>query len=147
MFDEFEQQVANALSQGDTRMNNLADEITVVKLEQAESRRLLKENTDATNAIKADTAELLEAFRSFKGAMKVLEWIGRAAKPIGYIAGTAITFTSVLLLAALMAVMASGLLSSMPTRIRLAPVAWAIRRMPVTIWLARSRIRRSSQVR
>lgn len=87
MSDEFEQQVANALSQGDTRMNNLADEITAVKLEQAEYRRLLKENTDATNSIKADTAELLEAFRSFKGAMKVLEWIGKAAKPIGYVVG------------------------------------------------------------
>lgn len=87
MSDEFEQQVATALSHGDTRMNNLADEITAVKLEQAEFRHLLKENTDATNSIKADTAELLEAFRSFKGAMKVLEWIGKAAKPIGYIAG------------------------------------------------------------
>lgn len=85
MSDEFEQQVANALSQGDTRMNNLTDEITAVKLEQSEFRRLLKENTDATNAIKADTAELLEAFRSFKGAMKALEWIGKAAKPLGYI--------------------------------------------------------------
>ena len=87
MSDEFEQQVANALSQGDTRMNSLADEITAVKLEQSEFRRLLKENTDDTKAIKADTAELLEAFRSFKGAMKVLEWIGKAAKPLGYVVG------------------------------------------------------------
>jgi hypothetical protein len=87
MNDAFEQDVANALSEGDKRMNSLTDEITAVKLEQSEVRRLLKENTDATNAIKADTAELLEAFRSFKGAMKVLEWIGKAAKPIGYIAG------------------------------------------------------------
>ena len=94
MSDEFEQQVANALSQGDTRMNNLADEITAVKLEQAEFRHLLKENTDATNSIKADTAELLEAFRSFKGAMKVLEWIGKAAKPIGYIAGLSASVTA-----------------------------------------------------
>ena len=31
--------------------------------------------------------ELLEAFRSFKGAMKVLEWIGKAAKPLGYVVG------------------------------------------------------------
>ena len=87
MSDEFEQQVANVLSQGDKRMNTLTDEITAVKLEQSEFRRLLKENTDATNAIKADTAELLEAFRSFKGAMKVLEWIGKAAKPMGYVVG------------------------------------------------------------
>ena len=87
MNDAFEQDVANALSEGDKRMNSLTDEITAVKLEQAEFRRLLKENTDATNSIKADTAELLEAFRSFKGAMKVLEWIGKAAKPLGYVVG------------------------------------------------------------
>ena len=87
MSDEFEQQVANALSRGDTRMNNLADEITGVKLEQAEFRRLLKENTDDTKAIKADTAELLEVFGSWKGAMRVMEMIGKLAKPLGYIVG------------------------------------------------------------
>lgn len=87
MHEAFENDVARALDQGDRRMNSLADEITAVKLEQSEYRRLLKENTDATNAIKADTAELLEAFHSFKGAMNVLEWIGKAAKPLGYIVG------------------------------------------------------------
>ena len=87
MHEAFENDVARALDEGDRRMNSLADEITAVKLEQSEFRRLLKENTDDTKAIKADTAELLEAFRSFKGAMKVLEWIGKAAKPLGYIVG------------------------------------------------------------
>ena len=86
MHEAFENDVARALDEGDRRMNSLADEITAVKLEQAGFRHLLKENTDDTKAIKADTAELLEAFRSFKGAMKVLEWIGKAAKPLGYIA-------------------------------------------------------------
>ena len=94
MHEAFENDVARALDKGDRRMNSLADEIAVVKLEQAESRRLLKENTDATNAIKADTAELLEAFHSFKGAMKVLEWIGKAAKPMGYIAGLRASVTA-----------------------------------------------------
>ena len=92
--DAFEQDVARALDHGDKRMNTLTDEITAVKMEQAEFRRLLKENTDATNAIKADTAELLEAFRSFKGAMKVLEWIGKAAKPLGYIVGACASVTA-----------------------------------------------------
>ena len=87
MHEAFENDVARALDKGDRRMNSLADEIAVVKLEQAKHRRLLKENTDETKAIKADTAELLEAFRSFKGAMKVLEWIGKAAKPLGYVVG------------------------------------------------------------
>ena len=85
--EEFNDYVAKELRTGDKRMNSLADEITAVKREQAESRRLLKENTDATNAIKADTAELLGVFESFKAALKVLEWIGKAAKPLGYIVG------------------------------------------------------------
>ena len=85
--EEFNDYVAKELRAEDNRINSLADEITVVKLEQAEYRRLLKENTDDTKAITAATAELLEAFRSFKGAMKVLEWIGKAAKPLGYIVG------------------------------------------------------------
>ena len=75
-------------------MNSLADEITAVKLEQANFQRLLKENTDDTKAIKADTAELVEAFHSFKGAMKVLEWIGKAAKPVGYIVGVCASITA-----------------------------------------------------
>ena len=85
--DNFEQHVSRELAEGEKRMNSIADEITAVKLEQAEYRRLLKENTDDTKAIKADTAELLDAFHSFKGAMKVLEWIGKAAKPLGYVVG------------------------------------------------------------
>lgn len=85
--DNFEQHFARELAEGDKRMNSLTDEVTAIKLEQAQFRVLLKENTDATNSIKADTAELLEAFHSFKGALKVLEWIGKAAKPIGYIVG------------------------------------------------------------
>ena len=91
---DFNDSIAKELRTGDKRMNTLTDEITAVKLEQAEFRHLLKENTDATNAIKADTAELLEAFRSFKGAMKVLEWIGKAAKPMGYIAGLCASVTA-----------------------------------------------------
>lgn len=92
--DAFEQDIARALDHGDKRMDSMTDEITAVKLEQSEFRRLLKENTDATNSIKADTAELVEAFHSFKSAMKVLEWIGKAAKPLGYIVGVCASVTA-----------------------------------------------------
>ena len=94
MHEAFENDVTRALDEGDRRMNSLTDEITAVKLEQSEFRRLLKENTDATNSIKADTAELVEAIHSFKGAMKVLEWIGKAAKPVGYIVGVCASITA-----------------------------------------------------
>lgn len=87
MNDEHLQEIHAELAEGDKRMFDLTQEVTVIKLEQAEFRSLLKENTDATNQIKANTAELLEVFNSFKGAMRVLEWIGKAAKPLGYIAG------------------------------------------------------------
>lgn len=43
-------------------------------------------NTKATADIKADTSEMLEIFRALKGALLVLNWIGKAAKPIGAIA-------------------------------------------------------------
>lgn len=42
-------------------------------------------NTKATNQVKADTSEILEIFRALKGALTVLDWIGKLAKPIGAI--------------------------------------------------------------
>ena len=88
MADEnFEQYVAEELALGDKRMDSLADEVTAIKLEQAQFRVELAENTNATKRIEANTAELLDVFESWKGAMKVLNWIGKAAKPIGYVVG------------------------------------------------------------
>jgi len=45
----------------------------------------LKENTDATKRIDASTKEIVEFFESMKGAFKVLNWIGKLARPIGAI--------------------------------------------------------------
>jgi hypothetical protein len=45
----------------------------------------LAENTATTKRIESNTSELIDAFDSLKSAFKVLNWIGRAAKPIGYI--------------------------------------------------------------
>jgi hypothetical protein len=87
MNDENLQQIHNELAEGDKRMNSLTDEVTAIKLEQAQFRVELAENTNATNRIEANTAELLDVFESWKGAMKVLTWIGKAAKPLGYLVG------------------------------------------------------------
>lgn len=46
----------------------------------------IAENTTATNNIKADTSELVALLNSFRGAFRVLEMIGKAARPIGFIA-------------------------------------------------------------
>ena len=59
--------------------------------EQAESidsiRGGLEENTKATKEIYKNTAEMLDLFQSWKGAMKVLEVLGKAAKPLAAILG------------------------------------------------------------
>jgi hypothetical protein len=47
--------------------------------------RGLADNTAATKRIEANTAELVDVFVSWKGAMKVLETIGKAAKPLAAI--------------------------------------------------------------
>lgn len=47
--------------------------------------RGLAENTATTKRIETDTNEMIEMFRSWQGAMKVLEVIGKAAKPLAAI--------------------------------------------------------------
>jgi hypothetical protein len=47
----------------------------------------LADNTAATKRIEANTSDLVEAFANLKGAFKVLNWIGKFARPLGYIAG------------------------------------------------------------
>lgn len=87
MNDENLQQIHEELAQEDKRMDSLTDEVTAIKLEQAQFRGELAENTNATKRIESNTAEMLDVFESWKGAMKVLNWIGKAAKPIGYVVG------------------------------------------------------------
>lgn len=57
-----------------------------------ELRTELSENTAATKQMQTDVGELVSLMHSFQGAMRVLEMLGRAAKPLGYIVmlGTAL---------------------------------------------------------
>lgn len=60
------------------------------RLDQGDERfarveKELAENTAATQRIEASTAEMVEFFSAMKGAFKVLNWVGAAAKPIGAI--------------------------------------------------------------
>lgn len=59
------------LDEGDARMTRIEDE--------------LRANTEATQQVRDNTAEMVEVFKAAQGAFKVLNWIGRAAKPITYI--------------------------------------------------------------
>lgn len=45
----------------------------------------LKANTESTNRVEANTKEMLEFFNSVKGAFRVLDMLGKLAKPLTYI--------------------------------------------------------------
>ena len=49
-------------------------------------REDLKANTDTTNLVQTNTSEVVDLLRSFQGAFKVFTLIGKAAKPLSYIA-------------------------------------------------------------
>lgn len=59
------------LDHGDERMSRIEVE--------------LAENTAATKRIEENSADALEFLEAAKGAFKVLNWVGKLAKPIGYI--------------------------------------------------------------
>lgn len=61
------------LDAGDARMGRIEQDLAA--------------NTAATQQTAASTAELVDLFTSFKGAFRVFEYIGRLAKPLGYIVG------------------------------------------------------------
>lgn len=73
-------QMRDSLRAGDERMTRIEDNA-------ADLRDELAENTRATRAVAGNTAELVELFQSFKGAIKVLNWLGKLAKPMAYIVG------------------------------------------------------------
>lgn len=48
-------------------------------------RTELEKNTESTERIEADTSELVSLLQSFKGAFKVLDMVGKAAKPLSMV--------------------------------------------------------------
>lgn len=59
------------LDEGDARMTRIEAE--------------LRANTEATQQVRENTAEMVEVFKAAQGAFRVLNWIGKAARPITYI--------------------------------------------------------------
>ena len=85
--DEFNDYVARELSAGDKRMDKLVEDVSALKAEHIKATQVQIKNTEAVNQIKADTADMLATFESWRGAMRTLEMIGKLAKPVGYIVG------------------------------------------------------------
>ena len=87
--EEFNNYVAQELRAGDKRMDEIVKTVAAIQIEQASAKVLLAENAETINKIKTDTADMLEVFESWKGAMRVMEMLGKLAKPLGYIVGFA----------------------------------------------------------
>ena len=85
--EEFNDYVAKELRAGDKRMDEIVKTVAAIQVEQASTKVLLAENTETIKEIKTDTADMLEVFESWKGAMRVMEMLGKLAKPLGYIVG------------------------------------------------------------
>ena len=84
---DFDDYVDSELRAGEIRMDEIVKTVSSIQEEQAIAKVLLAANTETIKQIKADTADMLDVFESWKGAMKALELIGKLAKPLGYIVG------------------------------------------------------------
>ena len=63
--------ITERLDDGDARMTRIEND--------------LAENTAATQETAANTSELVSILNALKGAFKTLEFIGKLARPLGYI--------------------------------------------------------------
>ena len=70
--------IAARFDDGDERMGRIESDVAAVRTE-------LEDNTRATKQLAASTADLVEFFEAMRGAFKVLNWIGKLAKPLGAI--------------------------------------------------------------
>lgn len=66
-----ESDVETQLKAGAVRMDKIEADLTA--------------NTAATNRVEANTTEMLEFFNSVRGAFRVLDMLGKLAKPLAYI--------------------------------------------------------------
>lgn len=75
---EWRLSVDRRLDEGATKMKSISADLAL--------------NTEATQAVKNDTSELVSLLQSFKGAFVVFDMLGRLARPLGYIVmlGTAL---------------------------------------------------------
>jgi len=85
--EEFNNWVAAELRVSDKRMDKLVEEVADIKANMIKIEALIQNDAKAVAHIKADTADMLVTFESWRGAMRTLEMIGKLAKPVSYIIG------------------------------------------------------------
>lgn len=69
-----------ALEQGRKQMRATDERLAALENEMVA-------NTEATKQVEANTSEMVGIMQDWKGAMKVIGYVGRAARPLAYIIG------------------------------------------------------------
>lgn len=93
--EDFHNYVAQELRAGDRRMDEIVETIARIQAEQAAIRSDIAAYKQSTDAVAENTKEMLAVFESWKGAMKVLEMIGKLAKPLVGIVGLLASFAAI----------------------------------------------------
>ncbi len=70
--------ISQRLDDGDARM-------TRIEADLANNTKATQENTKATQDLSKSTADLVAFIQALKGLFRVIDWVGRLAKPIASI--------------------------------------------------------------
>jgi len=87
--------INSQLAYGDARMTRIEASQAESSLRMESIQADLAANTQATKETAASTSELVAILNALKGAFRVLEFIGKLAKPLGYIVALAAAVTAV----------------------------------------------------
>lgn len=71
----------------DPRIHTLVEKVAGIELRQVDISERLEVNTQITAEISRNTADIVEVWQSVKGGMRVLGWLGLAAKWLAIVAG------------------------------------------------------------
>ena len=71
----------------DTKLEEMSTRITGLETSHTEMKQAISENTTITKQIADSTSGLVEAWAAISGGLKVLNFLGKVAKWVTYIAG------------------------------------------------------------
>lgn len=87
MQDDFGNLISVERSTIDQRLDKGAQRMGRIESDLAAVRTKLESNAASMQKVLDSTAEIVEFFASMRGAMRVLDWIGKLARPVAGIVG------------------------------------------------------------
>lgn len=69
----------------DAFLKSLHARVTQMELDMAHNAEATARNTDSIETIRQNTQDIVDTFQALSGGFKVLQGLGRVAKPLSYI--------------------------------------------------------------